>query len=50
MMDFFVWRGARRPHSGLYATTSNKARRKKTHFYVLLIMAHYTSVVLGNRE
>ncbi len=50
-MDFFVWRGARRPHSGLYATTSNEARRKKTHFYVLLIMAHYTSkgmVIVGS--
>jgi hypothetical protein len=45
MMDFFVWRGARRPHSGLYATTSNEARRKKAHFYVSLIVGHYTSIV-----
>jgi hypothetical protein len=43
MKDFFVWRGARRPHSGLYATTSNKARRKKTHFYVSLFTRHDTS-------
>ena len=48
MMNFFVWgaglgpRGARRPHSGLYATTSNEARRKNTHFYVSLVASHDT--------
>ncbi len=46
MMDFFVWLGARRPHSGLYATTSNDTRRKKTHFYVPLIAKHYTRLLV----
>jgi TRAP-type C4-dicarboxylate transport system substrate-binding protein len=46
MMDFFVWLGARRPHSGLYATTSNDTRRKKTHFYVSLIAKHYTRLLV----
>ena len=51
-MDFCVWLGARRPHSGLYATTSNDMargqppRRKKTHFYVPLIAKHYTRLLV----